>query len=535
MLSRRSLLSGVSYSLAGHMVWNSAVAQTQPAAPASATSESDPGPRFSFDWLTERVRQRAAEPFRPAAVQLPDVLGKLTYDRYRAIAFRPERALWAHGDSAFTLHAFHMGWLFNEPVQIFEVVDGLASPVAFSDADFEYRPPLDAEDFRDLVMPGVAGFRLHHPLNRPDVYDEIAVFQGASYFRALGRRSAYGLSARGAAVNTAAAVPEEFPRFNEFYLARPAPGDQSIVIHAAMDSRSLTGALRFRIAPGEDTVTDVLMRLFFRTDIERLGIAPMTSMFLFGASNRSTFDDYRGEVHDSEGLRIVRANGEVLWRCLNNPSALANSVFAEQAPASFGLLQRNRDFAKYQDAEARYERRPSLKVEPLSDWGRGAIELVEIPSDLEKDDNIVAFWSPEEPPKAGQSLEMEYRLTWGDLRSEADGALARAIATRSGIGGPSGVRNEVGLRKFVVDFQGGLIAGLPAESDVVAVTNVVGGEVVSVSVHKVESGGVWRLAFDVRPAGDGPLELVAYLAVADQPASETWLYQWRPGDEKRRV
>jgi glucans biosynthesis protein len=526
----------MSYALAGRIVSDAATVQAQSGAPVTATSASGPSPpQFSFDWLTERVRQRAADPFRPAAVQLPDILAKLTYDEYRAIAFRPARALWADDGSSFRLHAFHMGWLFNEPVQISEVVDGSAKPVVFDAEDFEYRPPLDAEDFRDLAMPGVAGFRLHHPLNRPDIYDEIVVFQGASYFRALGRGSAYGVSARGVAVNTAASVPEEFPRFSEFYLERPAPGDPSIVIHAAMDGRSLTGALRFRIVPGEDTVTDVLMRLFFRTDIERLGIAPMTSMFLFGASNRSTFDDYRAEVHDSEGLRIVRANGEVLWRCLNNPSALANSVFAEQAPASFSLLQRNRDFAEYQDAEARYERRPSLKVEPLGDWGRGAVELVEIPSALEKDDNIVAFWTPEKPARARQSLEIEYRLTWGDLRSDMDGALAQAVATRTGIGGPSGVRNEAGLRKFVVDFHGGLIAGLPPESDVAAVTNVTGGEVLTASVHKVDFDGVWRLAFDVRPVSDDPLELMAYLAVAGRPVSETWLYQWRPGDEKRRV
>jgi glucans biosynthesis protein len=530
------VLRGIPGALAGITIASGAAAED--AGPDTAAPTVAPSPTatipFSFDLLIDRMRDAASRPYVEPTMELPDIIAKLSYDEYKQIAFRPDRALWADTRSLFRLEAFQMGWLFKTPVRLFEVDGGRANPIVFSGEDFEYRPPLDPADFRDLKMAGVAGFRLHFPLNRPDVFDEVVVFQGASYFRALGRGSVYGLSSRGIAINTATDKPEEFPLFTEFYIERPAPNATDLTLYATLEGPSVTGAFQFRIAPGEETATDVTARFFFRSDIQQIGIAPMNSMFLFGESNHYVFDDYRLQVHDSDGLEIVeRGGGRRVWRALNNPVSLANSFFAEDSPQSFALLQRQRAYSDYEDAEAHYERRPSLRVEPNGEWGKGNIQLVEIPSDLEQNDNVVAYWTPAQPAAAGGSLDVTYRLTWGDLK-RTDNLLGMAIATRTGVGGPSGIKNEAGLRKFVVDFAGGGLGDLPPETKIDAKTNVVGGEIVGSTVFKVDVDGAWRLAFDVRPASDAPLELSATLTYGERVLTETWQYQWRNGDEKPR-
>lgn len=533
-MNRRNVLRGVTATMLasvagihGFPAWAQQPGAESPEAAAPLSAEPQ---AFSFDMLTEAMRAKARETYSDPEVALPGELADLTYDQHRAIRFYPDRALWK-GQAPFELQAFHLGWLFKQPVRIFEVAEGRANLVTFTGRDFEYRPPLDQARFAEVRMPGVAGFRLHYPLNRPDVMDELVAFLGASYFRALGRGTLYGLSARGIAVNTATTSGEEFPRFTDFYIERPAQDAGAITICAALDGPSVTGAYAFRILPGQDTVMEVTARLFVRRDIERLGIAPMTSMFLFAENNRNAFDDYRPQVHDSDGLKIVRYTGEELWRSLNNPKVLANSYFLENAPRAFGLHQRDRAFDRYQDADAHYERRPSLRVEPLGDWGKGVVQLVEIPSDKEVNDNIVAFWVPAGKVTAGQELEYRYRLSWGEL-SRDDEDLARVVALRSGVGGVSGVENEEGLRKFVVDFEGGLLGNLPAESKVEATTNIGSGEVVGSALSKIMGTSIWRLALDVRASGDDPVEMSAHVAFGDTRLSETWLYQWRPADDR---
>lgn len=531
LVNRRSVVCGVAGLLAASVSGLGLVhAQEQPAPPATGPEPAPQPYPFSFDQLTERMRQKAGQPFQDETVELAPQIADLSYDQHRAIRFRPDHALW-HGESRFELQAFHMGWLFKQPVRIFEVRDAAAHPVTFTGDDFEYRPPLDAANFAGLTMPGVAGFRLHYPLNRPDVMDELVAFLGASYFRGLGRGTLYGLSARGLAVNTATQVGEEFPRFTDFYIEKPKSDGASITIYVAMDSPSVTGAYAFTIVPGVETVMEVTARLFVRTDIERLGIAPMTSMFLYAENNRHAFDDYRPQVHDSDGLIIERASGEFLWRSLNNPASLANSYFIEETPRAFGLYQRDRGFEAYQDADAHYEQRPSLRIEPMGDWGRGAVQLVEIPSDLEVNDNVVAFWVPEGKATAGQSLEYRYRLIWGALELD-ESSVARVIALRGGLGGVSGSDNDGALRKFVVDFEGGILGNLPGDSEVVAKTNISSGEIVHSAISRIGGTGVWRLAIDVRPNGDQPIEMNAHLSYGEQRLSETWLYQWRPADDR---
>lgn len=490
----------------------------QPAAPAAGTP-------FSFDLLSEMMRLKAQAPYTPVAAA-SGFLDDLGYDDYQRIAYLGARAKWNTPESLFRVHAFHMGWLFKEPVLIHEVADGMAREITFNTDDFEYRHGLSERVPQHVDMPGVAGLRLHYPLNRPDVLDELVAFVGASYFRALGRDNSYGVSARGLAINTGLPEGEEFPRFTDFYLERPAPGAKHVVLHAAMDSPSVTGAYRFVIHPGEETVMDVTARLFFRQDVKQLGVAPLTSMFLYAQANRAGFDDYRPQVHDSDGLLIRRGDGDVLWRALNNPKRLASSYFHERGLQSFGLYQRDRDFGNFQDAGARYEARPSVRVEPVGDWGPGAVRLVEIPSDLEVNDNIVAFWVPDTPVKAGETREFNYRLSWGMLPPDTASEYAYVHETRAGHGGVSGVKPVEGTRKFVVDFKGGLLGRMPADADVAPVVSVSNATVQTTVLSKIDGTDIWRLALDVAPNGSGTVELVAHIAGHGRKLSEVWLYQW---------
>lgn len=494
------------------------------ALPLTAGAENAAVQQFSWDLLSQEMQALSQQPYQQPA-PAGGFLAGLGYDEYRLIRFRPERQRWSAPTSRYRLAAFPMGWLFKEPVVLFEVNGAEAREMRFSTADFEYLNDLAARVPPMEEQPGVAGFRLHHPLNRPDVMDELVAFIGASYFRALGRNSAYGLSARGLALNTASATGEEFPRFTRFYIDRSG-GPDEITVYATLDSPSVTGAYRFVIRPGSDTTMDVTARLWFRADVEELGVAPLTSMYLFSEKSRATFDDFRPKVHDSDGLQIVRADGEMVWRPLSNPSRLSGSYFSETSPKRFGLHQRDRRFTSYQDTEANYDRRPSLDVEPLGDWGAGFVRLVEIPSDSEANDNIVAYWIPEAKVRAGESREFAYRLHWGDLPLDTTGPLAHVEETRAGHGGFAAGAIRPNERKFVIDFRGGLLARLEADAELEAVVAVANAEITSKVVQLVGQTGVWRVILDISAAEDAVVELSVHLAGYGRKLSENWLYQW---------
>ncbi len=533
LIPRRFILGGfaalaATTALAGRVRAQDTAAPATPVAPApvgAAAPAANPVVPFSFDALTEEMRVLATQPHQPAA-KAQSFLDQLTYDDYRLIKFWDKAARWTADDSAFKVYAFHMGWLFEEPVLVFEVQDGAATPMLFSTDDFEYLGDLKARVPEHAELPGVAGFRLNAPLNRADLFDEVVAFLGASYFRALGRGNTYGLSARGLAINTASAAGEEFPRFSRFYLEKPVPFARDVVVYATLESTNCTGAYRFVIRPGTETLMDVTARLFFRAPVDEIGVAPLTSMFLYSEKNRASFDDYRPNVHDSEGLYIERADGDVIWRPLNNPSRLTGSYFVEDNPKAFGLMQRDRDFEAYQDASAHYEKRPSLLIEPLSNWGKGAVRLVEIPTDLEVNDNIVAFWVPEAKVQPGEMREFAYRMRWGMIEPDWNEDLAFILETRSGIGGVSGVENTDGTRKFVIDFGGGLLATLPDDAEVEAIVNISGGEIVSQTLSKIQGEPIWRLVMDLKGPKDTVVEMGAHVRGYGRKMTENWLYQW---------
>lgn len=519
-MGRRRFLAALSASVATTALFTAKGASGQEAAKTDGDSP------FSYDSLTERMRSLSKEPYqKPKPVE--GVLANLDYDAYQMIRYRPDRSRWQEEAQMFRLQAFQPGWLFKEPVAIHEIVDGRVKPLGFSTADFEYDEGIAEKIPEDVKLPGVAGFRLLSPLNRADRFDELIAFLGASYFRALGGGNVYGLSARGLAVNTGHSSAEEFPRFSEFWLERPAPGSDTVVIYAALTSPSVTGAYRFVLQPGETTTVDVTARLFLRNDIAQIGIAPITSMFLFGGSDPDEFDDFRSAVHDSEALVLNTRANETFYRPLNNPPRLSSSYLGAQDPASFGLVQRSRRFDDYLDAQAHYEKRPSLMVEPLGDWGKGTVRLVEIPSKLEGNDNIVAFWVPDGVTKAGHELEVMYRLHWGmNPPGGAHPQRARVLRTRVGEGGVAGVEGKNGRRKFVVDFGGGLLKGLPADAEVTPHVTVMNGTLTEVVLSRISGTETWRLVVEVESAAGSVAELKAHLSGYGRDLSETWLYQW---------
>ncbi|PTX45869.1 glucan biosynthesis protein [Allosediminivita pacifica] len=499
------------------------LAQEAAADDGAAEQEGTP---FSFDWLTERMREAATK--EPAAPEtIGGFLSGLDYDDFRKISYAPDHARWSTLDGVhFQLHAFHTGWLYKEPVGIHQVVDGQALPFHFTREDFNYRD-LAEELPEGFQLPGIAGFKLTTQLNSAALYDELVAFLGASYFRALGRDNTYGLSARGLAVNTGSGDGEEFPRFSEFWLEQPQPGSDTVVLYAALESDSVTGAYRFVITPGEVTVIDVTARLFLRADVEQLGIAPLTSMFLYGDINTHKFDDFRPAVHDSEAMVVNTRAGKTFYRPLSNPPRLASSYFGVESPVSFGLVQRNRDFEEYLDAEAHYELRPTLMVEPLGEWGAGNVRLMEIPSKLEGNDNIVAFWIPEGGTTAGDEMEFAYRLHWG-MTAPGDGSsdLARVLRTRAGKGGVAGVENTPDRRKFVIDFEGGILRELPDGEQVSPSVSATNGDIEETVLSRIEGTDIWRLVVEVKAPAGSVVEMSANLSGYGRELSETWVYQW---------
>ncbi|MGL4729588.1 MAG: glucan biosynthesis protein [Bosea sp. (in: a-proteobacteria)] len=540
--TRRALMTGLS-ALALSAA-HAALAQTpgngtrpQPApSPAPPSTAAQPQPSFSYEQLVRRARDMAASAHE-ASPALPEALAKLDFDAWRDIRFRPERALMGPpqaqagqpqpAGSPFRMQMFHPGFLFNQPVVVNILRGGVPMPVPYSAQLFDY-----GRNRFERPLPvnlGFAGFRLHYPLNEPRLFDELISFIGASYFRVLGRGQKYGLSARGLSLNAGQKDSEEFPAFREFWIEAPAADADRVIIYALMDSASLTGAFRFQVYPGDATVVDVTATLHARKRVEKVGLAPLTSMFFTGENDRRYFDDFRTELHDSDGLLVHTGAGEWLWRPLRNPKEPAISAFVDKAPRGFGLIQRDRVFEHYQDLDLNYELRPSYWIEPEGDWGEGHIELIELPTTDETNDNVVALWAPKVPLEPGREAVFRYRLSammdTTDLHPGGH-VLNTYQAKPKALG--SGEQPPPGARRFIVDFTGGDLDYHLGEADKVELVPTISqGRVLRsfiVPNPKIEG---FRAFIDVALEPGQSADLRAFLRSGSKALTETWTYPYK--------
>ncbi|QJT07479.1 glucan biosynthesis protein G [Oceanidesulfovibrio marinus] len=497
---------------------------------------------FSYNSVIDLAQELSKNPYVEAA-PLPEPFSPLDYDAWRDIRFDPEKSLWRKQKLPFEVQLFHPGFLYQNTVSINIVDNGKAEELPVEKSMFTYgRNRTLGEQLPEVI--GAAGFRIHAPINTRKYFDEFLVFLGASYFRAVGKGQNYGISARGLAVDTALPKGEEFPWFRKFWIVKPNRKDKDLVIYALLDSQSLTGAYAFRVWPGTTTQVDVAARIFLRNPVEKLGFAPLTSMFFYGENSLpSPRMGWRPEVHDSDGLLVNLANGEWLWRPLQNLRTLQLSSFEANDVQGFGVLQRDRNFHDYEDLEAHYEQRPSVWIEPIGAWGNGHMELVQIPSDQEIHDNIVAYWTPDTLPTDDQPLAFEYRMRWmGDPAELSPGGYV--TSTRVGrVHKQEDAKEEQDgeVYIFVVDFGGETLAKIdPDEEELSANVDVgQGAELLEQQVFPNPETKGWRLSFKVRfaskstlermlPDKEGPIELRAFLRHKDDVLSETWSYTFKP-------
>lgn len=518
-LSRRRILQGagsfVSAAVLGHPAWSRAGT-----APALGPPEA-----FSFDVLKDMARAIAAAPYRVPEIVRPDVLAKIDYDAYQQLRFRNDASLKLGAENRLPVQLFHLGHYFREPVRISIVEGDEAREVRYDTNLFDSPAGHPARALPENA--GFAGFRIM----APDLQSDWLSFLGASYFRTSGPFDQYGLSARGLAIDTGLPTPEEFPRFSHFWLAAK---EEELTVYALLESPSLAGAYRIQCERQTDErgvhriPMEIECELYARKDVQRLGIAPFSSMFWYGEQNRRNAVDWRPEIHDSDGLALWTGSGERIWRPLNNPPRVTTSTFIDRDPRGFGLLQRDRDFGHYLDDGVFYERRASVWVEPLDTWGPGSVHLLEIPTDDEIHDNIAVYWCPDEPFRAGERRRYRYRLTWLDDVPLPD-TLARAIGTWTGMGGRPGQQRPEGVRKLVIDWQGPSLAELGRQDGVEVVVTLSRGTVGNAYCHLVVGQQArWRALFDVDVQGSEPVDIRAYLRKGGQPLTETWLYQYFP-------
>lgn len=508
------------------------------------------------------ARARADVPYRPPEEQGARAAMELEYGEYRDIRYRSERSIWK-GVSPFEIQLFHPGGVSDVPVRIHLVEDGRSRVLGFDQDLFRYGDLVELDGTIPAAA-GYAGFRVLHEMNEAGKMDEVVSFLGASYFRMVGPDHVYGLSARGLAVDIAEPSGEEFPDFVAFWLVRPEDHAEAMTVHALLDGPSVTGAYRFELDPGvrggAGTVVDVSARLFFRRDVAKVGVAPLTSMYLHGSLLPGGTDDFRPRVHDSEGLLMHTADGEWIWRPLTNRPGVRVTSLRDVDPAGFGLVQRTRAFEEYLDLEALYHRRPSVWVAADGSWGAGGVELLELPTPSEFNDNVVAYWVPDDDPRAGDTLDLDYRLATFDSRlggsagrgdsspSEDGGAEDRGGRSAKGPDGDVPVqtlgqvaRTRIGWdalpgqadppprsrRRVVVDFEGGGLSSIPADADVAAALSTSSGTVSDLRVRLLPGGGR-RATFALEPEGDQGADMRLFLRHADTAVTETWSYLWEP-------
>lgn len=497
-----------------------AAAAGDAAAPA-AVQFAKPYP-FDFDRLKARAKALASRVYDPPRVRVPEILERLGYLAHRDIAYRPELSIWSGDDGPFPVRLYHLGRHYELPVNVHLVEDGQAQEILYAPSLFQFGERASFAGALPANL-GFAGFRV---MPREGDGDWLS-YLGATYFRSAGPLGRYGVYARGVAVGTGLPAPEPFPNFTGFWLEAVPGRPEALTVYALMEGETVTGAFRMVWERGGTVSAEVTAVLYVRDDTERLGIAPLNTMFWFGGDGRRPIKDWRRAVHNSQGLAIWTGKNERIWRPLCNPPAVQTNWFVDASPKGFGLMQRKRDFADYEDDRRRFELRPSLWVEPMDEWGEGAVQLIEIPGDDEYAENVVAYWLPKRPATAGSEWSFGYRLHW-TVDEPFPAELGRVTATRIGPGGVGDDRAAEGRYRFVVDFAGGPLESLPADAEVEAEVTASRGSVGEVPVVPLPDGRGWRARIALAADGPAPVDLRLALRRDGKTLTETWTMQYPP-------
>lgn len=478
-------------------------------------------PEMDFSKLKSKAKKLLETPYVETKPHTSKELASLPYDRYKNIRFLTEKSLWRSEGSAFQIQFMPPGHLYNYAINLNELIGSNYKRIPFLEEYFDWT---EVGEIKLNAEIGHTGFKIHYPINTNEHTDEFAVFQGASYFRVVSKGQAYGLSARGLSINTGMPnVSEEFPIFKEFWIKKPGLFDSTIYIYALLDSKSVTGAYEFEISPGEISKTVVTAEVYLRKPIEKLGIAPLTSMFWYGENSQIPQGQVYPEVHDSDGFQFQTENGEMFWRPLDNPKKPHIHQIETENPKGFGLIQRDRDFSSYEDTNMKYQLRPSAWIEPIESFGKGQFQLFRFPTKLDSDDNVTLIWTPNTLPEVGEPLNLHYTIFWN---TNPPKKLGHVIATRTNIG-------KDGERQFLIDFKGDKLQNYSEETlptpvveswnEPVDVTNVV--------LQKIPESEKFRLTFQI-PAklGNKSTELKAYIKDKDEVITETWITTWDNGN-----
>lgn len=512
LLRRRDVLAYFGASVAGLSFASGVQAQTPQVQIYARLGNNQ---RFDPAVVVDLARQLASKPFVPPPNNLPDFFSNLNYEQYVAIKSR-KPLIWASEGRGIAVEPLHRGFVFTNPVDLYLVEDGAVRRINYDSANFDFGVPNPPADIGDI---GFSGFRLVATPGEGQPFD-FAIVQGATFFRAMARGQNFGAIARALTLKPADPKGEEFPIFRAFWLERPAVGSNSITVHAILDSESTAGAVRMTFRPGDMTIVDVETTLIPRANLDHVGLAGIGSTYFYGPNDRATMDDIRPAVYESTGLQMLNGQGEWLWRPLHNPETLQISAFVDNKPRGFGLLQRDRAYETFQDDNQRYERRPSLWIEPLDDWGEGSVQLLEIPTDAEINDNILTYWRPKAPMAAGSETAFAYRQYWCWTPPERP-PLATVTSTRTGRGA-TGRR-----RRFAVDFSGDMLGdNLPA--DLKSTLTISPGTFQDLKTWTYPERKTVRVTFELDPGNENACEMRLILEAGGKPISETWLYRWTP-------
>jgi periplasmic glucans biosynthesis protein len=511
-LSRRGVICGSS-ALAAVSALQGRPARAQAPSPFARLGD---GQRFDFSALVEAAAAQAKRPFVPPVFSdLPDGYANMAYDQYVSIRAQPSAVIWGADNRGMAVEPLHRGYVFSTPSPIYLVEDGLIRRVAFDRGKFDYGrvPPPPAGV--DLAF---SGFRLFAGGER---LQEAALFQGPAFFRALARGQNFGVIARGLILRPGETRGEEVPHVRAYWIERPAAQAGVMVVCCLIESESITAAMRLTIRPGDVTFIDVEQTLFARSGIDHIGIGGAMASHLFAPGGRRMFDEVRPAAYEVSGLQMVTGAGEWIYRPVNNPATLQVSAFGDTNPKGFGLVQRDRDFATFQDDDQRFEMRPSLWVEPLGEWGPGSVQLMEIPSDNEVNDNIIAYWRPRQGMAAGAEQSFAYRQSWCWYPPEKP-VLATMTRMRQGRG------SQGRRRRFVLDFNGDVLGDAGVVTEIKAMMSATPGTLHNQRLITYPERKGARFFVELEPGNEAVCELRLVLEAGGKPVSETWLCRWTP-------